>query len=53
MTRHLHSYPKSFNRWGHLKKFPFQAIPRYNMRYIFSSAVAMSIIIYGVHRMAF
>ena len=38
---HLHSYPKTFNRWGHIRAFPVNKPLTYNMMFIAFSALAL------------
>ena len=38
---HLHSYPKTFNRWGNLRAFPLNKLPYYNLTFYSLSAFAV------------
>lgn len=42
---HLHSYPKTFNSWGHLKAFPLRSPVKYNFLYLGFCAMGVFLLI--------
>lgn len=50
---HLHTYPKTFNRWGHNRAFPFSSPVRLGLLYLFSCGIGLALLVDLFHSFGF
>lgn len=50
---HLHTYPKTFNRWGHIRAFPLRSPVRIGFLYMGFCGISLFLLIDLFHSFGF